>query len=168
MESKKGTKKEKKGGGKSKIIIIFIVILLIVGAGGYFGYTLFLSKKTQVPKTQHLVIQPGQGIGIQQPVVSAKTYALSEFLVNLADTDQQRYLKITISLGYDNSNLDSELKTKDAMIRDAVISVLTTKKAADITPKNMDSIKLQLIQKINPLLTNGQLNNIYINDILVQ
>jgi flagellar FliL protein len=54
------------------------------------------------------------------------------------------------------------------MIRDAVISVLTTKKAADITPKNMDSIKLQLIQKINPLLTNGQLNNIYINDILVQ
>lgn len=178
-------KKEKKGGSKVKIILIAVVAILVVGAGGYFGYTMFLkdkgtSAKTAAKTTQQVVIQQAQqqtgAAGQQtvqnatylQQVVSAKTFGLDEFLVNLADEDGKRYLKVKVFLGYDNKKLDAELEEKKPILRDAIISVLRTKKAADITPKGVESIKLEIIQRINPLLEKGQLNNVYVNDILVQ
>ena len=170
-------KKEKKGGSKVKlIIIVMLVTIIVVGAGGYFGYTMFFKDKVQagnfsVRTNQQTVMQqvPGQqGVTIQQPVPSAITYGLDEFLVNLADDDGKRYLKVKIFLGYDNKKLDSELEEKKPILRDAIIAVLRTKKAADITPKGVDSIKMEIIQKINPILEKGQLNNVYINDILLQ
>lgn len=179
-------KKEKKGGSKAKLIIIVILVtIIIVGAGGYFGYTMFFKDKAQAGKEstktnqQHVVQQvPAQqgataqqqvqnGV-LMQPVVSAKTFGLDEFLINLADEDGKRYVKVKVFLGYDNKKLDAELEEKKPIIRDAIIAVFRTKKAADISPKGVDTIKMELIQKINMVLEKGQLNNIYINDILLQ
>lgn len=179
------SKNEKKGSSKIKIIIIAIVAILVVGAGGYFGYTMFMKNKGEAAKTtahttQQVVIQQGQqqagangqqvaqNVTFLQQVVSAKTFGLDEFLINLADEDGKRYLKVKVFLGYDNKKLAAELEEKKPILRDAIISVVRTKKAADITPKGVESIKMELIQRINPLLKEGQLNNIYINDILVQ
>lgn len=174
-------KKEKKGGSKVKIILIVVVAILVVGAGAYFGYTKFLKDKESTTKTaahttQQVVIQQtqqqtgatGQQTAFVQPIISEKTFGLDEFLVNLADEDGKRYLKVKVFLGYDSKKLDSELEEKKPILRDSIISVLRTKKAADITPKGVETIKLEIIQKINPILEKGQLNNVYINDILVQ
>jgi len=178
-------KKEKKGGGKVKIIIIAVVATLVVGAGAYFGYTMFLKDKTQTTKTavkatQQVVVQQtqqqtgaagqqaAQNTNYLQQVVSTKTFGLDEFLVNLADEDGKRYLKVKVFLGYDNKKLDTELEEKKPILRDAIIGVIRTKKAADITTKGVDSIKMEIIQRINPILEKGQLNNVYINDILLQ
>lgn len=170
-------KKEKKGGNKVKIILIAVVATLVVGAGAYFGYTMFLKDKTQTTKagvktTQQVVVQQTQqavqNTTLLQQVVSTKTFGLDEFLVNLADEDGKRYLKVKVFLGYDNKKLDTELEEKKPILRDAIIGVIRTKKAADITPKGVESIKMEIIQRINPILEKGQLNNVYINDILVQ
>lgn len=176
-------KKQKKGGGKLKFIIIGVVVVALLGAGGYFGYSHFFASKTNATKTlipqQQVAVQQIQGQQVQgqqtvqnvsylQQVVSAKTYGLDEFLVNLADEDGKRYLKIKVFLGYDNKKLDTELEEKKPILRDVVISVLRTKKAADISAKGVDNIKMEIIQRINPVLTKGQLNNVYFNDILVQ
>jgi Flagellar basal body-associated protein len=174
-------KKEKKGSSKIKIILIAVVATLVVGAGAYFGYTMFLKDKGQTTKTaahttQQVVVQQtqqqagatGQQVSLVQPVVSTKTFGLDEFLVNLADEDGKRYLKVKVFLGYDNKKLDAELEEKKPILRDAIISVLRTKKAADITPKGVESVKIEIIQRINLMLEKGQLNNVYINDILVQ
>lgn len=77
-------------------------------------------------------------------------------------------MKISVFLGYDDKKLTEELTDKKPMIRDAVIDILRGKKVADIDPKYMDSIKMQIIQKINPMLENGKLNNVYFSDILTQ
>lgn len=174
-------KKEKKSGSKIKIISIILVALIVVGASGYFGYSMFLkdkgAKKTKTTTTQQQIAaqqgtvpQAAINSNYLDQVVSAKTFELGEFLVNLADEDGKRYLKVTVYLGYDDKKLDAELETKKAIIRDGVISVLRTKKAADIIPKNMNNIKLEIIQRINPMLEekNGQLSNVYFYDVLVQ
>lgn len=176
-------KTEKKGGSKVKIIIISLLVIIVVGAGGYFGYTMFLKNKgqeakpgvaTQQPANTQQVAQQGQNpqgaanTTYLQQVVSAKTFDLDECLVNLADEDGKRYLKVKVFIGYDNKKLEAELTEKKPMIRDSVISVLRTKKAADINPKNMDNIKMEIIQKVNPMLEKAKINNVYFNDILVQ
>lgn len=172
-------KNEKKSGGKLKFIIIGIVAVVVLGAGGYFGYNKFFAskehetKKTVVPQQQVAAQQvqgqtPVQNTTYLQQVVSEKTFDLDEFLVNLADEDGKRYLKVKISLGYDGKKLDSELEEKKPILRDAIISVLRTKKAADVSAKGVDNIKMEIIQRININLTKGQLNNIYFNNLLVQ
>lgn len=180
--------KEKKGGSKLKIIIIAVVAVAVLGAGGYFGYNHFFASKDnttkkvvqqQIPmqqvqqgQVQQSQVQQGQqmvqnGSYLQQ-VVSAKTFGLDEFLVNLADEDGKRYLKVKVFLGYDNKKLDTELEEKKPILRDAVISVLRSKKSTDISAKGIDNIKIEIIQRINATLEKGQLNNVYFNDLLVQ
>lgn len=170
--------KEKKDGSKLKIIVITVAAVIVLGAGGYFGYNQFFASKENTTKKvaqQQIPVQQMQqgqqmaqnGSYLQQ-VVSAKTFGLDEFLVNLADEDGKRYLKVKVFLGYDNKKLDPELEEKKPILRDAVISVLRSKKSTDINAKGIESIKMEIIQRINATLDKGQLNNVYFNDILVQ
>ncbi|AKA70267.1 flagellar basal body-associated FliL family protein [Clostridium scatologenes] len=173
-------KAEKKGGKKIKLILIGLIALIIVGAGGYFGYSKFAKDKgTQKTSTTSQTAQTttqaqaktnqNQNQSYLEQIVSEKNIGLDECLVNLADEDGKRYVKTKIFVGYDkNSKLETELTEKKPLIRDAVIAVLRSKKAAEITPKNMDNLKMELIQKINPLLKKGQINNVYFSDLLVQ
>ncbi|NMM61446.1 flagellar basal body protein FliL [Clostridium sp. P21] len=172
-------KTEKKGGKKVIFIVIGLVALVIVGAGAYFGYTMFSKSKgtakttvqtaAKTTQTQTETQQTNQNQSYLEQIVSEKNVGLDECLINLADEDGKRYLKAKIFVGYDkNSKLETELTDKKPLVRDAVIAVLRNKKAADIVPKNMDAIKMELIQKINPLLKKGQINNVYFSDILVQ
>lgn len=167
--------KAEKKGGKIKLIVIGLIALIIVGAGGYFGYSKFAkdkgTQKTAAQTTTQTTVQTktAQSQSYLEQIVSDKNLSMDEILVNLADDDGKRYMKVKIFVGYDkNSSLETELTDKKALIRDAIISVLRNKKAADIVPKNMDALKMELIQKINPLLKKGQINNVYFNDLLVQ
>ncbi|QXE20282.1 flagellar basal body-associated protein FliL [Clostridium sp. 001] len=171
-------KAEKKGSSKIKIIAIGVLILAVVAGGAFFGYNTFLKNKKTTAKTTvqqvntQQVVNNGQTTGTAvnslDQVVSSQTFQLDEVTVNLADEGGNRYLKVAVYLGFDEKKLTSELTAKKPIVTDAVIQVLRTKKAADISAKNMNNIKLEIIQKINPMLEKGQLNNVYFTDIVIQ
>lgn len=180
-EQKNEQKNDQKGKNPIKLIIIIVVILAVLGGGVYVGYTMVFGKKDAAKNAQtnnNVATQPTMAqtpngqiaiTGNNQFVVLSKyNYDLGEFLVNLADPDGKRYLKAKISLGYDNKKMPKELDEKKVMIRDAVISVLRSKKAADFTEKGTDDLKAEILRRINPLLSSGQCNNVYFQDILVQ
>lgn len=173
---------EKANSSKGKLVIIFILILAVIGAGAYIGYSKFLSNPNKTNQTQNQTQQVQNNMQVQSQsqsvnasalsqVVSSKTFQLSSsdgLTVNLADTDTSRYLKVSVYLGYDDKKLTDELTEKQPIITDAVIGILRTKKAADIVPKNMDTIKMAIIQRVNPMLKKGQINNVYFTDLIVQ
>ena len=171
---------EKKSGINFKIVLITLLFLAAIGAGAYFGYNKFLKGSSKSPnvvaqnnsssvQTQQTSSQgSSSSSSYLQQVVSKYTFDLGDFTVNLADEGGKNYLKISAYLGYDDKKLNEELTDKKPMIRDAVIDILRTKKVSDINPKYMDNIKMQIIQKINPMLENGRLNNVYFDDILTQ
>lgn len=174
-------KAEKTRSSKGKVIILGILILAVVGVGAYFGYNKFIKNgsnsssnvQNTVSQTNRNVQQTNSQTQVQNPaylnqIVSAKTFGLDEITVNLADQGTSRYMKATVFLGYDDKKLDSELNDKKPIIMDAVIGILSSKKASDINPKNMDSIKMEIIQKINPMLQKGKINNVYFTDLIVQ
>lgn len=167
--------KEKSGSSKLKTIIIVILLIAVCGLGGYFGYNKFLKDNSDSNKVQTPVVQTNtnmqttnQSSSYLSQIVSSETFELDEVTVNLTDEDSSRYLKASIYLGYDNSKLTSELEDKKPIITDAVISILRSKKAEDIVPKNMENIKMEIIQRINPMLKKGKLNNVYFTDLIVQ
>lgn len=149
-----------------KKIIIILVIFIVILCGTFAVYTLFFSKNTAKSNTATKSTLSTSATG--QVVTSTKTYSLDECLVNLTDQGGKNYLKVTVYLGYESKNLDKELETKKPIIRDAVISILRSKSTTDFNSNGTDKIKTEIINKINPLLTKGQLDKIYFDDLLVQ
>ena len=156
-------KKEKKKQSLNKIII-FVLLFLVVLGGSFATYTLFFNKKT-VSSTVSTKTTSSTSIS---GTTSAITYSLDECLVNLTDQGGKSYLKVIVFLGYENKKLTSELETKKPIIRDVVINTLRSKSTGDFSSNKAEKIKTEIMNKINPLLTKGQLDNVYFDDILVQ
>ncbi|MHC1682503.1 MAG: flagellar basal body-associated protein FliL [Clostridiaceae bacterium] len=149
-----GKDKEKKGGGSSKIIIILLALILIAGIGFGAYYVLVLSKNT-VHVEEH-------------PYKDMVTFSLGDpFTVNLADKEVF-ILKTKINVVYKtNSKLTEELTTKKAILRDRVIAVIRTKTENELTTdKNLEKFKAQIIEAINPVLEEGQVEEVVTEEFI--
>jgi flagellar basal body-associated protein FliL len=96
---------------------------------------------------------------------------MDEFLVNLTDDGGKKYFKVKLYLGYNTKNkknMDKELEEKKPILRDAINSVLRSKKSVDITQKGVEDLKKEILARINPYLESGKAENVYFYDILVQ
>lgn len=138
-----------------KLVIMVLLGIIVVG-GAVYGGMMLAGKK-------------GSTTAAAVPVVTEVTYSLDEFLVNLADSGSQRYLKVLIYVGYGkNTDLATELEIQKPVIRDLVIKTLREKKSTDFSDTGVDLIKKEILSRINPVLTKGKIDHIYFNDLLVQ
>ncbi len=155
---------ETKGNSKKFLILIGIVGLIVVAGGISFltipsfrGARAALWAKfsgNESDKNQHV----------------KATLALEPFLVNLADTDEIRFVKTTFQLG-----LAEEPKEEDknaatvAAIRDSVISLLSSKKAEQIlTPQGKETLRQEIRSRVNALSPKTKVLEVYIVDFVVQ
>lgn len=144
-----------KNGNVFKVVIIVLLVLILVG-GTTFGAVYYFSKKNSTETAK-------------PKVITEVTYSLGEFLINLLDGEGRRYLKVNVYIGYeDNKDLTVELEANKPIIRDAVNTLIRSKKTTDFSDVGLDAIKKELIASINPILTKGKITHIYFNDILVQ
>ncbi len=165
---------QKKGGkGKLIIILLIVVILLVVGGGAaYF----FLFKKKAPPPQQAQQAAP-QAVPQTAPVPSAvpgqavpqNFYKLDTFIVNLADEDGSRYLKVDMTLALSNKEVEKEVEKKLPVVRDAIITVISNKYYKDVaSPAGKLALKREIMARINLLLTTGKVVDIYFTDFVVQ
>ncbi len=172
-EQEEGTEKPAEGvsGRNKKKIIIFAtagVLLLVLG----IGLPLMLMGGSDGDEAAH-----------EQEVIPEVVYKrakLDTFIVNLSDP--KRFLKTTLLLEYDPNllpteggagggsghggggsgghgapadptALPAEMKEKEALVRDAVIQVLSSKRAEDLlTNQGKSSLKEELVEAINTAL----------------
>ena len=169
MASKeKKEKVEKVGKGSNFIIVILLVVIIVgllgLGAGFYF-FGIKGKSITKLGVTANKSVSTATTTG-----TSTLVFSLSEeFLLNLSDQGGKNFIKTKVSVGYDNKKLTAEMTTKTSIIRDDILSVLRSKKSADFSSeKNVDDIKKEILARINVDLKDGQANNIYFDDILIQ
>lgn len=160
--------KKEKDKGLQIIIIILLVLILVFGLA-FGGYFLFIKKDSDTA-SENTINSKAQNSAASE--VSPYTYSLDEFLVNLADEGGRRFFKVKLYIGYtarDEKKIAKELEDKKPILRDAINSVLRSKKSTDITSqKSVDDLKKEIINRINPYFQYGTVNNIYFYDILVQ
>ncbi|KAJ49921.1 flagellar basal body-associated protein FliL [Clostridium tetanomorphum] len=166
---------ENKKGGKLKLIIIILLIVVIIGGGAFAAYMLlFNNKKNQIPANSATSINNQQMNNANlnnngfRPAVSDLTFDMGEFLVNLSDEEEKRFLKTKVVLGYENKKLTAELEKKKPILIDAINTVLRSKKSKDFTQKGTDNVKLEILNKINQMFENGRCDNVYFTELLVQ
>jgi flagellar FliL protein len=156
-EAKKENEKKKKN--PLVFVIAFMLVLILALFGGVIYILLGQKSKTSTVAAATTQVQ-------QLPTTN---HTLTDFTVNLADTDQKRYLKITIILAHSSKALETELTTDDNAIRDAINSILRSKVYANVsTVAGTESLKKEIMDRINPLFTNGRVSDVYFTNILVQ
>jgi len=119
-------------GKLKKIILYFFLLIFLVGGGG-FAYLAFFDEPAPAKK-EHA----------ERAIMS-----LQPFLVNLADRDARRYLKVKIELEVNNEKTAKELEKSMPRIRDQLIFLLSSKSYQDIaTPEGKHQLKKEILQRL--------------------
>jgi flagellar FliL protein len=166
-EENKENQNEEKKGGKKKLLIFLLIFLIIAGAGGFAAYKfLVLDKKqenSEEKKAEQVVkdVNSVEQLGIM--------YDLGNFVVNLADKDADRYLKITIVLELESDAVRMEVDRRLPQIKDAITTLLLTKTSEDIkTAEGMELLKEEIIKRVNAILPLGGVKNVYFTEFVIQ
>jgi len=144
--------------------IIALLFMLVVGAGFYMMWSKMSSLAVQTnAETEELEIPE------DEPETLGAIYSLDTFIVNLADKEGKRYLRITLDLEYNDENLDEELEKRLPQIRDSILMIIPDKKYHEInTADGKKGLRDELMAVINGLLKTGQIINIYFSEFVIQ
>lgn len=173
--------KKKRGGSLVLIIVIFLFVLLLVVIGviGFLvvsgpddeniaapaaNATTTINKNSATNSSKSPSTQRGSDYANIGPM-----FPLQPFTLNLLSDGGARYVKCTIQLEENTELLQPELEKKTAIIRDIIIRTLTSKTFEEVsTAKGKERLKDELVGKINEVLTDGFVKNIYFTDFVVQ
>ena len=118
------------------------------------------AKTTQAaPKKE---AKEGGGIG--------PLYPMENFIVNMADSGGTRYLRVTLQLELDQTKKFPEmLDMRKPQLRDAILTVLASKRYEEVSSAQGKLIlKQELLRRINSLVTEGTIVNIYFTEFVAQ
>lgn len=140
---------------KGKKIMGFIVVLLVIG-GATFAGAYFTSMKGA--DTAKVV------------VIEEAFHEVGEVFVNLSDDKAKRYVKLNLSVGFDETNkeLTAEIEKRHAVIRDVAIHYFESCTVENLEAGNEEALKSELIKRLNQKLTKGVILNVYITEKIVQ
>jgi len=145
--------------GKSKLLIIIIAAVVLLGGGGFFAYTKFFAK----PKPAEAEQQQQQQVKEEQPVL----FALDPFVVNLSE--RGRFLKCTMQLELIDKSYEDLAKEKTPPIRDAIITLISSKTADSITtPEGKFQLKDEILMRANAAVGKDIFKNVYFTEFVMQ
>ena len=137
-------------------IILIVVVLVLAGAGVAVVKMKLLGKFGKSPKAA-VAVKVGEVV------------PLDEFMLNLADTTDDHYIKVTIALGLKMGVSADQFKEKIPATRDAILMVLSAKHLADVRSLNgKNHLKKQLISKINSEIGENDVVALYFQDFATQ
>ncbi len=165
-----GESEKKKGGSNIVLIIVIVLLVLVLAIGGVVAYLMLSSDsegdaaqvtQEKVEKKRHRSSSDDMGVG--------PMYPLDKFTVNLMSENGRRYLVAKINLEEDSEELTPELDKKTALIRDIIISILSSKTIEEITTaKGKAKLKDEIINQINKYLEDGEIRHIYFTEFVIQ
>jgi flagellar protein FliL len=175
-ENAEESQKEGGGAGKNNMILLIVigvlVLFLIIGAilaivmMGEEETMDSVSTETGANATQKATKRTRTHTDL---VSVGPMHPLDQFIVNLLSQSGRRYLKTTMNLELDTEALVAELTNKEAVIRDIIIGVLSAKTIEEIsTLKGKRKVKDELMVKVNEILVDGQIHNIFFTDFVIQ
>lgn len=160
---------KKKKGGSLVLILIIVLLFMVLAIGGVIAYIMLsggeesassgeVHQEKSVKRSQHA-----------DDLTVGPMYPLDKFTVNLMSESGRRYLVATVNLELDSDKLTSELDAKTALIRDIVITILSSKTVEEITTaKGKEKLKEEMVGAMNRRLEDGYVKRIYFTQFMIQ
>ncbi|ALA58619.1 flagellar basal body-associated FliL family protein [Nitrospira moscoviensis] len=161
-----------------KLLIIVVVAALVAGLGGAFVVVKMLGGKSEPaaapeerkPEPQAKAESRGDGGGKHGAAAApGAMFDLEPFIVNLADSPEIRYLKLTVKLEAENEAASAELSARVPQLRDTILVLLSSKDSTTIrTPQGKFQLRDEITQRVNGLLSKPGVRSAYFTDFVVQ
>ena len=96
-------------------------------------------------------------------------FHLDPFIVNLAKSGGNRFLKVTVSLEMSSSGVRREIKKNIQKITDSILLLLSTKVFEDVySVQGKFTLKGEITTRVNQFLTKGQVKGTYFTEFIIQ
>lgn len=156
-------KGKKKGSPMGLLLIINMVLtILMLGLGGFIAWKL-ITLETPVLATT------GKSDEAAEKKTPGILMELDNVTVNLADQDENRFLRVKINLEVQDEEAQKEIEKYHVQIKDLIINTLSSKFFRDIrTPQGKFDLKEELIFRINSLVGGEPVKDLYFTDFIAQ
>jgi flagellar protein FliL len=152
----------KTGSGKKIILLILLGILLLGGGGGAAWW--FMGGQGESSSTREVQAKTDGAKPEQGPIME-----LEPFLLNLADRDDLRFLKVSIKLELDRAEDKTDFHHKVPAIRDALLVLLSSKESQLLrTVNGKRRVREEIMTRVNGVMNHGQITNVYFTDFIIQ
>jgi flagellar FliL protein len=149
-----------KGKKKMMLIIIIAVAAVVLAAVGFFVVPKLMGGGSAATTGEKKS---------DQKVEEGIMYTLDPFVVNLNDAGGPKFLKVSLQIELASPPLMDKAKAKSAQIRDAVITLLTSKSSESLfPPEGKLQLKDEINARMNQVLGAGSVKNVYLTDFVMQ
>ena len=94
---------------------------------------------------------------------------LDGLVVNPAKSGGNRYLAVSIAFEAGEVSVETELKNKKVVVKDAVLRLLSERTVDELSdPGQRDDLKAALIKETNRILTKGTVDRLYFTEFVLQ
>lgn len=146
----------KKGSKKMMLIIIVAVVAVVLAIAAFFIVPKFMGGGGKAHKEEAKVEE-----GVM--------FSLEPFVVNLNDPGGPKFLKVSIQLELANAALMEKAKQKTPQLRDAVITLLTSKSSESLfPPEGKLQLKDEINARMNQIMGPNTVKNVYLTDFVMQ
>jgi flagellar FliL protein len=172
---------------KSKLPMLLMgsALLLVLGAAGFFGWKYF--SGASAAKSANAARGAADAPAEEPPAKEQEAEApagehgaatgtaiinFEPFLVNLADPDETRYLRVTIRVQLASKAAAQKVSATEVFnskMRDTILGILSTKVAREVVkPEGKDQLKEEIAQKLNAFLPGKPVIAVFFTDFVVQ
>ncbi|ADL13138.1 flagellar basal body-associated FliL family protein [Acetohalobium arabaticum] len=138
------------------MLVVMVLLSLLIAAGTSYFMLQQLGGNSQSSS------QASESVAELGP-----THKAGEFTVNLSDN--RRYLRMNLVLEVSNKDVINKLETRNPQVRDAVISIVRTKKPQDInTQAGIKDLREQIRNELNKFIAEGKVTNVFFTQFVVQ
>ena len=165
--------KPAKGGGGSigKMLMIVVLALLSSAGGGVVSFVLISRTMNAHAKTAEDP-KKAEEEKVAEMLEKGAVLPLEPFVVNLADTDAARYLRIKVSLMVDDKAKVKELTENQALqlkVRDVILQSLTVKTSKDlINEEGKNKLRHEIQEKAAIYFREPKLVDVMFTEFVIQ
>ncbi len=146
----------KKSNKKMMLIIIIAVVAVALAAGGFFLVPKFMGGGSKEKKEE-------------TKAEEGAMFSLDPFVVNLNDAGGPKFLKVSIQLELSSPTLMEKAKQKSPQMRDAIITLLTSKTSESLfPPEGKLQLKDEINARMNQIMGPNTVKNVYLTDFVMQ
>ncbi|NLT19907.1 MAG: flagellar basal body protein FliL [Syntrophomonadaceae bacterium] len=96
--------------------------------------------------------------------------SVGEFTTNINDVAGTRFLKVEVfvEVSEENKKAAAEIESYMPIIKDSVLTILSSKTAADLDTNNREKIKLEIKKDLNRKIGSEVIQNVYFTSFIMQ
>ena len=164
-------------GGSSIVKMLMIVVLALVSSAGGGVVSFMLLSRTMGVQAAPAGEHAGEGEAeaeenLAEALEKSAVLPLEPFVVNLADTEAARYLRIKISLMIDDKALLPHVVENQALqlkVRDIILQSLTNKTSRElINEDGKNKLRHEILEKVAVYFREPKLVDVMFTEFVIQ